>query len=39
MSIDTAYFKRNGLIELLNYLSKNVNQVKIEIETLPDEEI
>lgn len=31
MSIDTAYFKRNGLIELLNYLSKNVNQVKAVI--------
>ena len=28
MSIDTAYFKRNGLIELLNYLSKNINTLK-----------
>lgn len=34
MSIDTAYFRRNGLIELLNYLSKNINVLKSGVESI-----
>lgn len=34
MSIDTAYFRRNGLIELLNYLSKNINVLKSVVESI-----